>query len=437
MSVSKQLPGVSAYLLDYRELIARQSTPPTFVNDIDVNELTDRKQLDEMLLTRFDSDYLSSEPTCECGASGAEAKGSICPECFTPVVVPAERKIESSLWIRAPEGVHALLHPQIVDHLSRYFKVGGVDLISWICDPYYKPSHESSAIEKLKAFGVKRGMNWFHDNHEQLFEFLFEGRFVNKSKRERTIFHNFWEKHKHLLFQPALPIPSKLAFIIESSDTGRYSDPNIASAIDAVRTITSLRTSITEPGLPSKESKAYRACRQLDQFYDRQFRVNFGPKKGQYRKHVFGSRPAHSFRAVITSVSGVHDRRHVELPYGLTVCILEEHIISCLLNRMGMNPLDAYKLFTESVLQFNQTIYDIIQTLIQEGTVRNELDKIVQALSIILQRNPSLKRLSAQKFIIGKIKQDPTDNTIGMSVLTLAGPNADFDGRMIAVVKPF
>ena len=140
---------------------------------------------------------------------------------------------------------------------------------------------------------------------------------------------------------------------------------------------------------------------------------------------MFGSRPAHSFRAVITSVSGVHDRRHVELPYGLTVCILEEHIISCLLNRMGMNPLDAYKLFTESVLQFNQTIYDIIQTLIREGTVRNELDKIVQALSIILQRNPSLKRLSAQKFIIGKIKQDPTDNTIGMSVLTLAGPNAD------------
>lgn len=435
MSVAKQLPGVSAYLIDYRDIIANQTTPPTFVNDIDVNELTDRKRLDEMLLTKFDSDCLSSEPSCSCGFYGAEKRGSICPQCFTPVVVPAERKIESTLWIRTPDEVSSLVHPQIIEHLSRYFKVGGVDLISWVCDPYYKPPHESTAIQRLRAFGVKRGLNWFHANHEQLLTFMFEGRFVNKSKRDRTLFQGFWEKHKHLLFQPALPIPSKLAFIIESSDTGRYSDPNIASALDAVRTITSLRTGITEPGIPSKESKAYRACRQLENFYDRQFRVNFGPKKGQYRKHVFGSRPAHSLRAVITSISGVHDRRHVELPYSLTVSVLEEHIIAILLKRYGMTPNQAYKLYTESVLTFNQQIYDVMMTLMQEGLVKDEFNKIVMALSIILQRNPSLKRLSAQKFIIGKIKQDPSDNTIGMSVLTLAGPNVSTFPPVVILVE--
>jgi hypothetical protein len=50
-------------------------------------------------------------------------------------------------------------------------------------------------------------------------------------------------------------------------------------------------------------------------------------------------------------------------------------------------------------------------------------------IPIILQRNPTLDRLSAQLLFITKFKSDNLeDNTIGLSVLVLKGPNADFDG---------
>jgi len=41
-----------------------------------------------------------------------------------------------------------------------------------------------------------------------------------------------------------------------------------------------------------------------------------------------------------------------------------------------------------------------------------------------------------QRFF-GKLKTDPTDPSIGMSILTVVPPNADFDGKHIAVSKLF
>ena len=46
----------------------------------------------------------------------------------------------------------------------------------------------------------------------------------------------------------------------------------------------------------------------------------------------------------------------------------------------------------------------------------------------ILQRNPSLNRLSAQYFGISLVKTDVMDRTISKSVLTIRGSNSDFDG---------
>jgi hypothetical protein len=49
-------------------------------------------------------------------------------------------------------------------------------------------------------------------------------------------------------------------------------------------------------------------------------------------------------------------------------------------------------------------------------------------LPVIFQRNPSLARGSAQLFWVTKVKTNPADNTIGVSVLGISVSNADFDG---------
>lgn len=49
----------------------------------------------------------------------------------------------------------------------------------------------------------------------------------------------------------------------------------------------------------------------------------------------------------------------------------------------------------------------------------------------MLQRNPSLARLSAQFLPIGKVKKDVLDRTFGISVLGIKGGNTDFDGDQL------
>jgi len=50
------------------------------------------------------------------------------------------------------------------------------------------------------------------------------------------------------------------------------------------------------------------------------------------------------------------------------------------------------------------------------------------ALTVLLQRNPSLLQSSAQRVFITQFKTDPQDTTIGLSILICRGFNADFDG---------
>ena len=48
-----------------------------------------------------------------------------------------------------------------------------------------------------------------------------------------------------------------------------------------------------------------------------------------------------------------------------------------------------------------------------------------QRIPVIFQRNPTLHRGSAQLLYITKVKKDPRDITISLSVLVLSAPNAD------------
>ena len=48
---------------------------------------------------------------------------------------------------------------------------------------------------------------------------------------------------------------------------------------------------------------------------------------------------------------------------------------------------------------------------------------------------PSLMRGSAQLTWITKVKPDPDDPTVGISILIVKSLNADFDGKRFAITK--
>jgi len=177
-----------------------------------------------------------------------------------------------------------------------------------------------------------------------------------------------------------------------------------------------------------------------------QYSKTLSPKSGWFRRHVFGTRPAFSFRAVISSLHGEHRYNEVHLPWSLSVSLFKQHLLNKL-HRRGMPPAKANQYLQDHIETFSELLSELFDELSEEATEQSRQEAIRRSGSIlhrmvnlpvdlqydsgigtIIQRNPSLKRLSAQRFFITKIKKDPAINTISLSVLVLKGPNADFDG---------
>ena len=132
---------------------------------------------------------------------------------------------------------------------------------------------------------------------------------------------------------------------------------------------------------------------------------------------MFGTRFHFSFRAVIVPITGPHEYDELHLPWRLAVSLLEPFILAILTNRMRIPMPEAKRMHYRALHLFDQTIYDVIETL------RNEAPG--QCFSVIWGRNPSIHRGALQFLRVPRIKKDIHDWTVGMSPLILKDPNAD------------
>ena len=423
---SEYVTGIYLDVIDFDLMMQMSSTPPTFANDLDINELESRRKLQEKLYTHYESDTIDNIPSCSCQHyKDARYYGMVCDRCGTTVMIPSERPIESALWIRAPEGVLALINPLVYTNLVSTFKKNGVSIIEWMIDPHYKaPRNGHQVIARLEALGIQRGLNYFISHFDAIINILTANTvFSNKKKAPLQRFKAWIERNRENLFPQALPVPSKLSFILEDIEVGRFADHAMADALDAVSTIASLNSGVTAPTQQQKENRAVKACAQLASFYEGQCRTTLGDKPGLFRRHVFGTRPAMSFRAVITSLSANHRYDEMHLPWSLAVSLFRVHIYNYLL-RMSLSPMEARKHIAEAIVKVDPVVEQILNTLITTHSSSCGWPSM-------FQRNPSLKRLSAQRLFITKVKTDIEDYTIGFSVLVLKGMNADFDGRVL------
>jgi len=104
------------------------------------------------------------------------------------------------------------------------------------------------------------------------------------------------------------------------------------------------------------------------------------------------------------------------------------------LMRLGYTHNECVRFIYENTLKYHPLLDQLFQELIAEGFGVAPDTGARGGIPIILQRNPSLQRGSAQCLRITQIKTDPRDNSIGMSVLVLAGANADFDGDALNLI---
>jgi len=415
--------GIYLQIVDHDELFESAKTEPVLVNNFNLTSQNEVDQINDLIYTTYDDDTLEVLPTCDCGKiKGGDKVGRLCPKCGTVCLSVTERPLESLLWIATPKGVDTLINPEVFIIFKKKFLVSGVSVFEWMINPNYRipKDIDPPPIVKLKECGYKRGLNNFFRNFDSIMNTLIHDKIIKlNTVSERHELLQFIKENRKALFSKHIPLPSKLTFITEKTAMGTYADPTITSAVDAIRTISSIENSVTPLNQNTIESRTVQALTKISEYYETFFKASLSPKAGWFRKHIFGSRVHFSFRAVITSLSQPHSYDEVHLPWSLSVMFLKVHLINKLLKR-NFTPNEAIRHLYEHTLKYDILLDEIFNELIAES--------FEGGIPIILQRNPSLTRGSIQQLRVTKVKSDPEINTVSVSVLILPAWNADFDG---------
>ena len=407
-----------------------RGSTPTIVNFIADTTSDDKKKINEMVYTTI-TDVFNNVPTCQCGQKKGKFRlGEYCTNCHSKVTEVIEEYLENKIWIQRPVGVSKLVSPQIWKMLRDKFKLGNsnvFDTICYITDSKYKeppdnvkPQKAFKFIQEFKDRGFKRSYNYFIDNLDEILEFLFTSKTLDK-KSGNDLYRLIME-NKNIILTDHVPLPNKSVLVLEESPYHKFPDPGLAHAVSAVRHV----SGIDLPGrvLTSiqRQNRVSKCLTDLSNYYGETYQKVFTPKEGLFRKHVFGTRVDYSFRTVISSLTDKHRYDEIHVSWSACINVLYNHILNKLF-RLGYSPNEAFEFINSVNLEYNAEMERIINELISEAGP--------DGICCLVNRNPSLGRGSIQRVYITKIKTDVRDITTSISILICPAMNADFDGDSI------
>ena len=414
-------------VLDFVGMFNSQDRVPLFLNDEDVSTIEGKKAFNDKIMTLYEEESLTSAPVCSCRhLRRGKHYGDTCPKCNTVCEYELEKEIENDLWVRAPEGIVALINPAVYVMLQDFMTKGPYNLLQYLINPTIKNDGRSPWFDAADKAGIPRGLNNFINHFDDVMDSVY--RIVrNDRRRQIPIIQEFINEYRNVIFTPYLNIPNRMAFVIENNEYNKWADKTIETGVNAILTIVSAdnKSSGRDRTISRKEALVSTAMMEYAEFWTNFYSKVAGKKHGYFRQEIFGQRSHFTFRGVITSITARHNYDDCYLPWKMGVQLFKEHIISKLMqgkvDRPAISPRDAERIINRAVNNYDPLIDEVIQELIAEHPSG-------RGLPIILQRNPSLKRGSAQQLWVSQVKKDPNDFTIMLSVLILGAFNADFDG---------
>lgn len=382
-----------------------------------------------LMVTEYKGEYVQTLPTCECKKLTSRANlGVICPHCNTPVQSPIDQGFHSTVWVEAPTGCDAFFAPNFFPMIADLFTKDKFNAIEYLCNPRYKVQRpEASTYKRFRDLEIPRGYNAFIRNFDKIVPKLIESKIFRQQPESYERQLGVWQfacENRNKIFPRFLPMPSKRSVITELSGRSKKMMEGFAQLIDAAHSIHKLAS--RDCSQREVDSTIWTVHRLLDKYYTYVDKKVLSTKEGWYRKHIFGARTGSSFRAVITSNAGIHDYEELWLPFRLGIALYRPLIMSKLLHR-GYNVRDANAFVINAITaegdQGQSEMMGILNELLDECKLKG--------LPILLGRNPTLNLRSIQALYCTRFKSDPADNTISLSVLVLAAPNADFDGDQL------
>lgn len=421
--MSNEQLGVGVVPINLDDMLAKLSMEPVIANDLDQTTREGQLRLNELLYTRYEGDSLNDIPRCSCGSlTGGQYVGTTCRNCKTTCDFDINRELESVLWIRVPEGVHAFINPASWITMSSVMETSKCNALEWLVNPSYRMEDGapwSVKVQRMEELGIPRGLNHFYENFDAIMDQYFKLFPNRKLSQQEVDLREYIRQYRGLIFCRHIPMMSKVGFVVEENETGSYADQVMPLAIDALRMITSIDRSFTAKTLASRELRTVQCIQRMAQFYTRFIKEVLSKKPGVWRKHVFGGRAHFTGRAVINSLSEAHHYEELHVPWSFACQIFSLHLTNKLL-KMGWHPVQIKQHIDTYTLQYCPLLDGLFKEIIAET------DYI--GYPCLFQRNPTLVRASMQRLYITKVKTDVNINSISISVLIIKGPNADFDG---------
>lgn len=460
--ISGRLESQDNYLADLQiEAAVKRIKPPVIINDLALggDPTTVAEEINKLIQTRIIDEQLNAPPICSISCSAPLVHrynlGKICPTCGYAVT---EHRIESELWVRAPEEIGSFINPRFWAMFNAFFNnkkprkferdnvaVGqGSDLMMWLIDPYYVPdepdSRRAADVKRILAeHNVERGIGKFITNSKRIFELLtredvwrqiYPPQKNNSSASEvlRLQWLNFFNTQHDAIFTKHLPIISSKLIISEEKRNGIQIDPIFTLAIDAVKNIAQLYTKRRPQDPRFVVSRALKANRQLAYFYIDYRRERLEQKPGDYRAKVSSTHVCNSGRATISPIVAPHDAWKLVAPWRWSVGILSTDIESKLKDR-GYTPRQAERIVAKASMQYCPLVDEIFKELIKESPGG-------RGILVLPLRNPTLVQLSIQALWISEITTDVDQCSLRISVRVIKMANADFDGDQFMVYRP-
>lgn len=439
MQVEKGLVLVPA---DFEKIYNDLEHQPILVNDLSRDTIEDERFLESLTVTTCTTtDVLENKPTCLCGKyKNGHHIGIRCEVCNHVVAPPILRKIESNMWVAAPREIEYLFTPLAWIMLSKPLVFRKFNGLEWMCNPYKQTPEISTRanckvsriITSFRNLGIPRGIRSVIKHFDIIFEQIILKNITNVQRRhELTLFLN---RYRQTLFTRVLPLPSKVAMVIEETSVGTYYDQTIDSAIEAAFTAAG---AATEKDVGKLEARFTTVMANLGEYYQTVVANVLSQKKGWLRRVLYGNRLNFSYRGIITSRHEPHEYDTLIVPYSQLLACLSHMVTGVLVRKHRWSLYKATSYINEHAKDCDPLLWSILEELIDntppldpkkvspvEAEVGNTLttrQRRGRGIVTTLTRYPSLDRLSTQWFrIVGMSRDD-----IKISVLATKGPNAD------------
>lgn len=364
------MPNI-AEIVDHEKLfreIVDSGVTPVIINDLPCTTESDKEKIKELTLTQLTSDTLSIIPTCggTCNSTrGQYALGRICPICKNEVRSTIGGSARSILWMRAPNGIDKLVNIVVWNMLSSYFTKSNYNAIAWLTDSAYAPNNrEPIEIEKLRARGHDRDLNYFVRNFDDIFEDLMEI-FEEKRAKPFSDLRDFIASVRDIMFTKYLPLPSKNLFITDKTILGIWMESAIQEALDTIYHFVSIDLDFYDKNPKVIANRTARVLARQGVFYHKYIATNLQPKPGHYRRCILGSRDIFSGRGVIISETGDHDCNEVGIPWRIAVPMYQHHLIGKLM-RHGYSQNGALGYVMSHVAVYDKLLHRFLDEVFSE-----------------------------------------------------------------------